>query len=104
MVGPARPRPGIYDEGNKRFRLVELRSIVADPQFRSGYRDRLAGRPPKPFFHDDAVKGGDREWAYERGRLVACWLLATGRTPPKARDVEALVRAYRAAEEADVVL
>lgn len=93
-----------YEEGNKRFSLVSIRSIVADPQFRAGYRDVLAGRTPGRFFYDEKLKSSADVWGYERGRQVANWLLATGQKPPKPGDIEALVHAYRAAEAADVVL
>jgi hypothetical protein len=47
---------------------------------------------------------GDTFWGYERGRLLACWILTTDVPPPAASDVEALVLLYRAAEDADVLL
>jgi hypothetical protein len=99
------PRKKLHRKDNQTFVVVTLRNIVTDPQFRAGYRSRLAGRPPHRFYFDPNVKGSrDREWGYERGRLVASWALASGQTPPPLSDVAGLVRAYQAAENADVIL
>jgi hypothetical protein len=97
-------RHRMYDEGNRQFELVSLREIVADPQFRSGYRDRLANRPPQRFYYDSRVGERRDTWGYERGRLTAMWLLATGQKPPRTNDFGGLVQAYRAALAADAVL
>ena len=94
-------RRGSTWDGNSEVVAVTVRRIVGDRQFQAGYRDRLAGRPPPPFYYDSRVKGG--EWEYERGRMVACWLLATGRRPPGVRDIRALVDAYLDARDADAV-
>lgn len=91
-------------EGNKHFRLISIRKLVSDPQFRSGYRDRLKGLPPRRFYYDDARRGARANWGYERGRAVVNWLLATGRPPPAIDDVYGLIEAYMAAEAADAVL
>jgi hypothetical protein len=93
-----------YDEGNKRFHPISYRELVSDPQFKSGYRDRLKGRSPQRFYYDDHVGERRDTWGYERGRLLATWLLATGQKPPKAHDIDELARAYEAADAADVVL
>jgi hypothetical protein len=92
-----------YDEGNLRFRYISVRELVSDPQFQSGYRDRLAGLPPPRFYYDPAV--GERDtWGLERGRLVAAWLQATGQGPPEAGDIDGLAEAYSAAWAAGAVL
>ena len=93
-----------YERGNLRFHSISIRELVSDPQFQSGYRDKLAGRSPKRFYFDGGVGERRDTWGYERGRLVAAWLLATGRKPPRARDTEGLELAYRAASDADAVL
>ncbi len=92
-----------YDRDNQRFRFISVRALVSDPQFQSGYRDQLASLPPRRFYYDSAI-GEQDTWGYERGRLVASWLLAAGRKPPKVDDIDGLARAYEAAEAADVVL
>ena len=61
--------PEYFDEGNKQFDLVSVLELVADPQFRAGYQDKLAGRPPRRFFFDERVSD-DGGWGYERGRLT----------------------------------
>jgi hypothetical protein len=91
-----------YDRGNKSHEPVSLRKLVSDRQFKSGYRDVLAGRPPPRFYYDPTV--GEDTWGYERGRLVGRWLLATGQKPPRANDISGLMRAYQAAEDADGVI
>jgi hypothetical protein len=92
------------DGNNKDIYAVSLRSIVNDAQFRSGYRDRLAGLPPRRFYCDERRATGDSAWGYERGRLLACWILTTDVPPPAATDVDRLMWLYRAAEDADVML
>jgi hypothetical protein len=94
----------IYAQDNQQGTYATLRMVVRDPQFRSGYRDYLAGRPPPRFFYDDTLKRAEDTWGYERGRLVAAWLLANGQRPPPLKEIPALVAAYLAAEDADVVL
>ncbi len=97
-------RPVYYDRDNERARPTTIRALVADPQFRSGYRDRLAGLPPKPLYYDEQVGERRDTWGYERGRLTATWLLANDRRPPRISDIEGLVQAYLAADAAGAVL
>jgi hypothetical protein len=94
----------IYCEGNREFHLVSVIRLVSDPQFRSGYRDRLRGLPPRRFYYDEKVGERQDTWGYERGRLVAAWLQAMGQKPPAADDILGLAKAYYKAEAADVVL
>jgi hypothetical protein len=105
---PKRPprtrRTPWWDHGNQRVEAVSLRQVVSDPQFRSGYRDRVAGLPPRKLYYDTDLAGADDTFGYERGRLVATWLLAAGHPLPKSSDVARLVRAYGEARAQDVVL
>jgi hypothetical protein len=78
--------------------------VVRDPQFRSGYRDYLRGRPPKPLYYDPNVGEREDTWGYERGRQLACWLIATGQQTPRSSDVERLIELYRAAKARGVIL
>jgi hypothetical protein len=52
-----------YRQGNQEFQVVSVRKVVTNPEFRLGYQDRLAGRPPPPFYLGE-------DWSYERGRLA----------------------------------
>jgi hypothetical protein len=81
----------IIIEGNAEIELVSIYKIVKSRDFRAGYRDVLKGLPP-PRFYDD--------WGYDRGRMVAVWLLATGQKPPKVSAVDGLAAAYYAASAA----
>jgi hypothetical protein len=93
-----------YQGDNREFEPATVRQIVRDPQFRAGYRDYLGGRPPKPLYYDPGVGERRDTWGYERGRLVACWLLATGQQPPNSSDTERLAKLYREAKAQDVIL
>ena len=90
------------DDGNAETEPTTIREIVRDPQFKSGYADRLVGQPPRPFYRDERKSGDD--WAYERGRQVANWILTTGRKAPRRSDVDGLAEAYLAAKKAKGVL
>jgi hypothetical protein len=95
MAARTREKRIIHNEGNVRSVPISIREIVSDPEFRAGYRAKLRGAS-LPRFHDS--------WGLERGRLVATWLLATGRTPPKPTDTRALAVAYFDADEAGAVI
>jgi hypothetical protein len=89
------------EDGNSETAPTTIHEIVRDPQFGSGYADRLAGQPPRPFYRDERKPGDD--WAYERGRQVATWILVTGRKAPRRSDIDGLAEAYFAAKRAGVV-
>jgi hypothetical protein len=92
-------------EGNWQPELISIRELVSDPQFQSGYRDRLHGRAPPRFYY---AEGGEQDdscgFGYERGRAVATWLQVSGRKVPEANDIRHLVSAFLAAAAEDAVL
>lgn len=62
-------------------RSVTLASVVRDPAFRQGFKDRRAGKAPA---YDKEWQGNcrksptDKAWAYERGRLFAAYCEGQG--------------------------
>jgi len=67
--------------GQVSTRNVTLASVVRDPAFREGFKDRRAGKPPA---YDKDWQGNrnktaiDKAWAYERGRLFAAYCEGQG--------------------------
>ena len=62
-------------------RSVKLSSVVRDPAFRQGFKDRLAGKPPafdKEWQGDRRKTPTDKAWSYERGRLFAAYCQGQG--------------------------
>jgi hypothetical protein len=85
----------LYRDGNREFYLATLRQLVRSRQFRAGFRDYVGGAPFRKFSDD---------WDYDRGRLLACWLMATGQQLPALTDVGRVASLYRAAEDAGAIL
>jgi hypothetical protein len=62
-------------------RNVTLASVVKDPAFREGFKDRRDGKPPaydKEWQGNSRRSATDKAWAYERGRLFAAYCEGQG--------------------------
>lgn len=72
-----------------RVKKVSARGIVATRQFSQGYRDVLTGHPPRNLENIEPNKKHsalDLIWAYERGRLFACFIIGEGIVPKPLKD------------------
>lgn len=72
-----------------RVKKVSARGIVATRQFAQGYRDVLTGHPPRNLENIEPNRKHstlDLMWAYERGRLFACFIIGEGIVPKPLKD------------------
>ena len=62
-------------------RNVTLASVVKDPAFREGFKDRRDGKAPaydKEWQGNSRRSATDKAWSYERGRLFAAYCEGQG--------------------------
>lgn len=71
-----------------RVKKVSIRGIMSTRQFGQGYHDVLTGHPPRNLEDIEPNRRYstlDLMWAYERGRLFACFIIGEGIVPKKLK-------------------